>query len=130
MHTLWECTEIQKSLAAVLCLLDAILKTVISPKPHYPLLRIPNQVVATMAKLTLCNLGLTVATWDIARGWGAEEVPTLEEWKREMDIYMAAEKTTYRNRGCPQKFLKIWGCWQTFYGLDLLTDNEEATGVG
>mgnify|MGYP002804626708 CR=1 FL=1 len=92
--------------------------------PIYAVLGIPNDVDAPRHKLLLGNLGMIVAKRDIAKLWGATECPTIEEWKRGMDMYMAAEKVTYRSRGCPRKFLKIWGCWIRHYALDLSIDED------
>ncbi|XP_078543633.1 uncharacterized protein LOC144828898 [Lissotriton helveticus] len=41
------------------------------------------------------------------------------EWRDGMDMYMAAERVTYKARGCPKKFRRIWGNWRKYYGFDV-----------
>ena len=120
IHTIWRCPKIQTYWSLIVGELNTVLEFTVPMEPAYILLGIPNDVDLPRHKLTFCNLGLMVAKRDIARRWGAKECPTLEEWRVGMDMYMAAEKTTYRARGCPQKFPKIWGSWLQHQGIDFL----------
>lgn len=55
-------------------------------------------------------LGLVVAKRDVARRWGVTENPTVQEWTKGTDLYMAAERrTTYQSRGCPKQILQNMG---------------------
>lgn len=55
----------------------------------------------------------------MAKYWGASEQPPLQEWKKGMELYMSAEMVTYKAKGCPKMFRKIWGPWMKYYGVDL-----------
>lgn len=52
--------------------------------------------------------------------------PTIQEWTRGMDLYMAAESTTYRSRGCPKTFHRIWDPWRRHFGLDIGDDTKQS----
>ena len=118
MHTIWGCPRIQTYWGLIIGELNAVLDFRIPLEPAYVLLGIPNDVDLPRHRLIFCNLGLMIAKRDIARHWGAKECPTLSEWRTGMDMYMAAERTTYGARGCPWKFLKIWGSWIQHHSID------------
>ena len=122
IHTIWGCPRIQTYWNSIIGELSEVLDAVVPRDPAYVLLGIPNDVDLPRHQLIFCNLGLVVAKRDIARRWGAQECPTLDEWRVGMDMYMAAERTTYRARGCPRKFKKIWGSWLQHQGMDLPMD--------
>ena len=98
--------------------LSRVLEVLIPKDPWFLLLGIPNDIDIPRCKLLFCSLGLVVAKRDIAKHSGAPETPTLEVWKIGMDMYMAAERVTYKARGCPLKIFRIWGNWMQYYGLD------------
>lgn len=87
--------------------------------PKCVLLGIHTDVDIPRYQLLLSNLGLVVAKRDIARYWGRPELPTLKEWQTGMDMYMGAEKTVYKARGCPRKFRKVWQPWLSYYNLEV-----------
>ncbi|KAJ1113953.1 hypothetical protein NDU88_002193 [Pleurodeles waltl] len=41
---------------------------------------------------------VVMAKKDIMQHWGVPEVPFIHEWRQGMDLFMAAEKVTYRNQ--------------------------------
>lgn len=104
IHTLWECSQIKTYWVKILRELNNILEAQLELEDRYILLGIPTDVDLPRHKLTLANLGLVVAKRDIARYWGVHQLPTLKEWRACLDLYMIAEKITYKARGCPRKF--------------------------
>ena len=90
---------------------------VIPMDPQYVVLGIPNDLDIQRYKFLFSNLGLVVAKRDIARLSGSKGCPTLEEWRRGMGLYMAAEKVTYKSQGCLRKFTNVWEYWIDYYDL-------------
>lgn len=113
--------------AKILRELSEILGYQLQKDTKYVLLGIPSDIDLPRRSLVLCNLGLAVAKRDIAMRWGAAELPTLTEWRAGMDMYMGAERVTYKMRGCPKKFFKIWKSWLRYYGLELEDDQDGST---
>lgn len=130
VHTLWECAEIQIYWGRIVGEINNILEIQLEMEPKYLLLGISTEVDIPQQKLLLANLGLVVAKRDIARYWGVPQIPTLHEWRKCLDLYMVAERVTYKARGCPQKFKKIWAPWMKYYGLELDGEIEEVGTPG
>ena len=84
--------------------------------PKLALLNIWEPTDLNRAQRTWVALALIIAKRNVARLWGTNTVPTLTEWEKNLDWCMLAEKVIYESRGCPKKWTKIWGEWNTYRG--------------
>lgn len=117
-HIIWDCPVIQIFWRHILDELSTIVETPLPLDPKLVLLGIAIDVDLGRPLLIFILLALVVAKRDVARAWGNATPPKLVEWQRGMDLYMAAERVTYKARGCPKTFRRIWGNWRRHHGLD------------
>lgn len=47
----------------------------------------------------------------ILQKWTSADLPTHKQWVKKLNYILKREKLTYKHRGTPQKFGKIWSWW-------------------
>ena len=115
-HVLWECPAVSFYWSRVVECTTKVTGQTVDIDPKICLLNIWGVTDLSRSDRLWATLGYSVAKRNIARLWGAENPPLFKEWQRDMDWCMLAEKVTYKIRGCPRKWSKIWDKWNNFRG--------------
>ena len=96
---------------AVLELTNKIAGTNLPLTMEVCLLGIIDNVVRTSAKRTLVSVLLFYARKNVAMHWKKPSPPSLVQWRRLVNTSLPLYKDTYANRGCPQKYDRVWRVW-------------------
>lgn len=75
------------------------------------ILGLVEQLIPTVAGRTLVGLLLFYARKAIALSWRKPTPPPLSLWKQLINNSLPLYKDTYDNRGCPNKYSKVWSKW-------------------
>lgn len=59
----------------------------------------------------LLSLLLFYAKKEILLKWTSPLPPTVRLWENSVNAILPMYKLTYMNRGCPQKFERVWQPW-------------------
>lgn len=59
----------------------------------------------------LVSLLLFYAKKEIVLKWNSLRSPTIGAWENSVNAVLPMYKLTYINRGCPQKFMRVWRPW-------------------
>ena len=115
-HTIWSCPYIVHYWTNILNCINGVNGIDTNMTPSLCLLNIWGATDLSRAQRLWTTLGLGIAKRNIARKWGSDLAPLLNDWKKDMDWCMLAEKVIYESRGCPQKWKKIWEDWNEYRG--------------
>lgn len=85
-------------------------------EPKWLLLLIPGEEDWPKYRKLWLARASAVAKCNFARNWGAQALPKMEDWEKDLDWCWQAEHTIYLSRGCPKKWEKIWGVRQGYRG--------------
>lgn len=113
-HILWKCGKIQTYWQEIHRTMREVLEIDIRLEARRCLLNIWEPTDLTSHTKTWVTLALMIAKRNIAQKWGAEQPPTLDQWKLDLDWSMFREKSIYKARGCPGKWSKIWENWNVY----------------
>lgn len=116
MHIIWECSKIQTYWQEIHQTLREVLETDIRLETRRCLLNIWEPTDLNSHAKSWVTLALMIAKRNIAQKWGAEQPPTLDKWKSDLDWSMFREKSVYISRGCPGKWSKMWESWNVYRG--------------
>lgn len=116
VHTLWECSHIQLYWEEVVTTMEQVLAQTLDCNIKLALLNIWGPTDLNSKERTWITLGLMLAKRNIIRLWGIQTVPTVEDWRKDMDWSMVSEKSVYVARGCPRKWSQIWSRWNDYRG--------------
>ena len=72
-----------------------------------------------------------LAKRNIAKSWGAETVPHLNEGKKDLEWCMVTEKLIYEGRGWFKEWAKVWGELNRYRGtiVNMIEDEGETNRV-
>ena len=115
-HVIWSCPRIQEYWEAVIQCLNEVVKYEEPKSVKLCILNIWDATDQNRMQKIWYALGLMIAKRNIAKNWGAEVMPSLYEWKKDLDWCMITEKVIYEGRGCFKKWAKIWGEWNKYRG--------------
>lgn len=112
-HIIWSCPRIQEYWSAIIQCLTAVYGNERPLTPKWCLLNVWEPTDLSRADQIGVTLALMIAKRNAMLLWGADSIPTLRDWKRDMDWCMVAKKAVY-NRGCRQKWGKVRNTWNMF----------------
>lgn len=109
-HLIWSCQKIQDYWKQIVAFLHDDMGSPLTLDPKQCLLGIFPDV---LDKFTMIFLHETLfsARKIIARQWMRSEPPQLVDWKRDINTTLPYKKFLYINRGCPNKYNRIWDRW-------------------
>lgn len=110
-HIFWGCPTIQNLWSEVTGCLSELLSIPVPLLPRVCLIGLVEEVVPSLAHRTLLNIGLFYARKAILLRWKSSAAPTISFWKGLVNSAIPLYKATYRARGCPKKFTKVWQAW-------------------
>lgn len=110
-HIFWDCPKISNFWREVTDCLTEVFHTQIPLTPRVCLIGLVEEVVPSLAHRTLLNIGLFYGKKAILLKWKKSAAPTLSFWKALVNLVIPLYKATYRIRGCPKKFTKVWQPW-------------------
>lgn len=126
-HTLWDCPIIAQYWTAVMNIISQVTSVTIRPDVKLCILNIWQTTDLTQAMQDWATLGMTLAKRNIAKKWGVFQPPTQQQWCNDLDNAMMSEKSVYIHRGCPKKWSKIWGKWNSYRGYICDPPREQLT---
>lgn len=110
-HIFWDCPEIHIFWREVTDCLTEVLSAPVPFIPRVCLIGLVEEVMPSLAHRTLLNIGLFYGKKAILLKWKNTAAPTLSFWKGLVNSVIPLYKATYRLRGCPKKFSKVWQPW-------------------
>ena len=115
-HIIWNCPLIQEYWAEVVGCINSVIGDNREVTPKWCLLNTWTPTDAPRSQRLWATLGAMVAKRNIAKLWGSNLTPKLEDWKNDKDWNGISERAVYSSRGCPQKWSKVWGKWSEYRG--------------
>lgn len=108
-HVIWSCSKIQEYWKQIVTFLHDVMGSPLALDPKVCILGISPDAIEKFTK-TFLQETLFSARKIIARKWMRPEPPNIE-WKRDINTTLPYKKFLYINRGCPDKYNKIWDRW-------------------
>lgn len=110
-HIFWTCPAIVSYWREILDFITQITSVPLQPSMSICILGLTEQLIPTVAGCTLVGLLLFYARKAIALSWRKSTRPPLSLWKQLINNSLPLYKDTYDNRGCPNKYSKVWSKW-------------------
>lgn len=117
---LWRCSKLHLYWTEVISILNAVFQVSIPTDPKLCVLGVLDSLQLQKFSKEAIAIALFQACRVILTHWKSDTLPTCKEWIVYMGDTLHLEKFIYQQRGCPDKFEKIWVPWLDFPGLSLL----------
>lgn len=111
MHMFWTCPLIEKFWAAIFESINIRSQLTLPVSPELALLGIHEDDQRPRYTKILISLLLYYAKKEVLRKWASPSPPKVDSWDSTVNAVLPLYKTTYTNRGCPQKFNRVWLPW-------------------
>ena len=110
-HMMWECAPIRKFWSEVTAFISSLTEIPNICNPLRCLLGHIDDETISKNMQTFLRIVLFYAKKSITFHWKSPSLPTITFWLTTINRAIPLYKMTYEARGCPKKFLKVWGSW-------------------